>query len=497
MINPLGNNSGADNIFDRMDANHDNSVSKEEALKFGITTLGSEDLTREQFKSKFSVFMEKTSTQQGMLEDFGNIFYDDNGEKIVRNVELTDAQRQELLSRMEMFEAYNSTLTDDEKENLAKNKSIILGLFNFKDNEPVPDDYRLPDYWSDEKKAEFKNLTGVEWTYNLKDVAENRFGLRDYKHSQYYDFLNNDFKKIKENLQTGKPLNITNEELSKLLNLTKINDEVSDGQIGTFCQGDLGNCWFLSQLNNYAQTEEGRKNISERIKNNGNGTYTVTFNNPFDQTKKEDYIVTEDELSKYDATSWDSIFENIWSIGDKDVRILEMAANKMLESNIGKKYPDEDLIINSGDLIKNTMVHRALGYTEPCMMFFMNDNTLKVKQMIMKGEKNATILDADVGEFPISYVFNFNNFNEKNITCSTIGSQDSEKVTDLMKQYDNKLDFEHVYNIEQLSEGKIIVNDPHDTAFPHVITKENFDKLFDTIFYYPINNHIPLSECSD
>jgi hypothetical protein len=42
-------------------------------------------------------------------------------------------------------------------------------------------------------------------------------------------------------------------------------------------QGGLGDCWWLSSMGALAQTPEGRRRLREMIRQNPNGTYTVTF----------------------------------------------------------------------------------------------------------------------------------------------------------------------------------------------------------------------------
>lgn len=56
-------------------------------------------------------------------------------------------------------------------------------------------------------------------------------------------------------------------------------------------QGDLGDCWFLSALGSMARTPEGQRWIMSHIRQNPNGTYTVTF---YKDGKPVEITVTDD-----------------------------------------------------------------------------------------------------------------------------------------------------------------------------------------------------------
>ena len=104
-------------------------------------------------------------------------------------------------------------------------------------------------------------------------------------------------------------------------------NDLQDNKIGSFRQGQMGDCWLLSTL--LTLSEEEVKNII--INNNQDGSFTVKFkgidkyiqkyneNNQKNKKFKNGIIVNEAELKEN---------KNL-SKGDKDVRILEIAFNKL------------------------------------------------------------------------------------------------------------------------------------------------------------------------
>ena len=142
-------------------------------------------------------------------------------------IELSQKQKQLLTEKINTFENYKNGLSEEQLQELEKNKH---GLLDFSLDGGMPD-----------------------------------LELKGYKKflNRYESFKNGDFS------------GITNEELAQILYYTDISDIISDGKIGSFAQGRVGSCWFLSMLGNYAATPEGEQNIANRIsKPDKDGNYT-------------------------------------------------------------------------------------------------------------------------------------------------------------------------------------------------------------------------------
>ena len=408
--------SVANSIFDKMDTDHDKFVSEQEAKDFGYTTLGDKSLSREDFLKKYRSFKEKTSTKQGILEDFKEHFSIPLKDSLRRFIQLDDAQQKEIVSRLEMFEATQKVMPEDKK-------------------------------------------------YTPEDTAY-----------------------IKEN-----PKYFMNDDLAEYLEQFSANRTISDGKIGAFRQGKMGDCWFLSALNNYISTEAGRKNIENRIENNGNGTYSVTFQNPFNLTQKEVYTVSQDDLhEKYKDGA----------TGDIDVRILEAAADQYLEKYTpeGQRNSTGEKMIVGDYFAKTALIHKAFGYKDNIKEFCMTESDQPGKKQlasfsyeIAKDENGKAKF---IGRFEQTNLSSYKELVEQTgIKESelTFGSfhreQCSPDVINLdMSTEASLLSGGHIYNLDKINGNATTITNPHRSSFPMTIPNNIFNEFVRSLFYLPTNN---------
>lgn len=93
-------------------------------------------------------------------------------------------------------------------------------------------------------------------------------------------------------------------------------------------QGNVGDCWLLAGINALNDTEFGRDAIEKAIRQNDDGTYTVTF-----KGCNESYTISAQELQ-------DAIDSEKYSSGDPDAILIEIAA---------EKHYDKDSEYNTGN----------------------------------------------------------------------------------------------------------------------------------------------------
>lgn len=94
-----------------------------------------------------------------------------------------------------------------------------------------------------------------------------------------------------------------------------------NGSISTFSQGDAGDCRVLSIIESLSIKGTFADAVS--IVDNGNNTYTVTFNNYHPEGEKVNYTT----FAKSDLTDFNNVY------GDLDVVLTDFAINKLLEEN--------------------------------------------------------------------------------------------------------------------------------------------------------------------
>ena len=380
----------------------------------------------------------------------------------------------------------------------------------------------------DKKIKDFEEYKASLSTTQLAELEKNKHGLLDFsiKYGVPETSLKayNNFLSRYEAFKSGDYTGITNEELAQLLYYTDTTDLISDKKIGSFAQGRTGDCWFLSMLGNYASTKDGEENIAKRISNpDANGTYTVTFDDPFNPEIKREYKVTQKDLQDYDLLQEDTYF----SAGDLDVRILEVATGKMLNNyilqmdkfSIYKEMADEDeyifapfeqerkeyspsTSIAEGYLEKQLLVHRSLGYksnvvqyiTKPDIMpeyhplvdyssqEFLDSTNAKIYSIEMTLEEK----DGSFEFIPIVNVTDYQSLsdvikqNDFKASELTVGSSDVDYSKD--DKENRYISTGHVYNLMGLNQdGSLTVNDPYNSAYPHTISNQDFERVFNKI----------------
>ena len=315
-------------------------------------------------------------------------------------------------------------------------------------------------------------------------------------------------------------MQLTNEDIAHILTYTDTTDTEIDGKIGSFYQGSMGSCWFLSMLNNHASTPEGAKNISKRIKDNKNGTYTVTFQDPTNPKKTKSYTIKDSELKVEENIMIDPKTKEkkrtnlgIFSSGDKDVRLLEIATNKLLKDFVPLQAPYTekdnngkekiiDFPIIGGRPLNYAIVHKALGYQEPIVTYQENvkdSNLLKLdsnwtyswKKEVFERNKDTEIFALTLGTStkdgkvtlnldakPTDYkdiADVFKDYNAENLIC---GSALEDMGKD--KRENRYLIKTHGYNIEKIKRNDagevvdVVINDPLNSQFSHPVSVKLF-----------------------
>ena len=101
---------------------------------------------------------------------------------------------------------------------------------------------------------------------------------------------------------------------------TKTADDI-DGEIGTFEQGNTGDCWMLAGIRALANNKTGAQVLKDSIRKNDDGTVTVTFGG-----LGVSYTITPDEINRHDT---DDNQKDHFSNGDNDVLVIELACKKL------------------------------------------------------------------------------------------------------------------------------------------------------------------------
>ena len=150
-----------------------------------------------------------------------------------------------------------------------------------------------------------------------------------------------------------------------------------DYKIGKTKQGFTNDCSLLSTINSLTYTEEGQKLIKEMINYDENGAY-VTF-------KGVDKTVYVPYRKVHRAK-----FRFRYSAGDDDMKVIELAMNKVLSETKKGNFGDDIQMIGSGKLI---------SYPENCLHYLMGN---ECKEISCKQDKLPNDADAIVYSFGTS-----------------------------------------------------------------------------------------------
>lgn len=156
------------------------------------------------------------------------------------------------------------------------------------------------------------------------------------------------------NLQTGHYLNTGSVDINSLQGDVSINGEIENSE-----QGELGDCFFLAQINALANTEFGKTMIKNSIVDNNNGTFTVKL-----KGANEEYTISKQEILY--AKTLKSDGESTYSKGDDDMVLLELAFEQHF--NHIKDFVDDSYLEDTKQELLKTK--NSKGETFECRSMF-------------------------------------------------------------------------------------------------------------------------------
>lgn len=282
----------------------------------------------------------------------------------------------------------------------------------------------------EEKKKYSKDKTKFSWPYDSLPSADK---MNDY---------------------SLKSLDIISSQVNHDYNGT---DGKQDGNIGDFRQGDTGDCWLLAEIKLVSKTPEGAEAIKNSIRNNNNGTFTVTFKGAPDKK----YSVSEEEIKK----SKDKLAE-----GDKDVRILEIAADKWRLETQGKSIDEGGSSIEANFLLtgqKNNDIYFSYRkyVKRDTITNDRNINNSKRKIISESIEPLEALQKIPEGQL-VQLTFPKTNKSILTKAVALITKPQHEDET-FKTQNGDKIYTKHAYYIERKGD-EIFLHDPHNTAKPAV-----------------------------
>ncbi len=427
-VEPMNFNS----IWGNIDVNCDGQVSPEEAKKYGFNLFSVEQtISRSDFEKQFNqrqrILSENTNID--LTTAFSRVPYaqrlqDQNTySSVIQDINLTPEEQRSLLEQMNGF-----TMPSDSEFEKNKKNSLYFDLFD-----------------------------------NYEKFKENYTNLQ---------------KQLAEDIKVGRATTISNRHLAQILSHIDTTDTIQDGKIGSFAQGQTGDCWFLSMLANYAENPTDESKITDRIKKNEAG-YEVTLQNPLNPREEKVYSVTIEDLKNHGVSSGGA-----YSSGDLDVRILEIAMTKMLKNN-----GEDD--IAEGTPRKQLLVHRALGYTTPITHFEIKNDGIHetIYNINEKGELSTN--NKKTNHTSLQQVLEEKSTNSADWLLNTDATSEEEKVNGkgfFVTQNSASLQRGHVSNLSNIETGEdgkitgVTINEPYMSNLPLRISVDRLNEQNKNIF---------------
>ena len=292
--------------------------------------INSENAKNEEEGNNSSI-MSYSITQQNVGDDNyvdSFILTDSNNENLEVNLSeyfdltLSSDEFEELLDKTFVFnpnDAENILVETGETAYTAGTGKTVVDILNESAPEGVSytaasygvSEYTLKNFFADrqdEQNWQFINEEGSEPYY----VRKNEDGSTEFiKTVLQQNTAGETESKIvhTKSVQGSDELDVKIYDMVSATNEQAINGEID----GFFIQGTAGDCWLLATLNSLNSTEAGKEAISNLITINADGNYAVKF-----PGTEELVTVTQEELANTTGLS----------IGDKDVKLLEIAVSK-------------------------------------------------------------------------------------------------------------------------------------------------------------------------
>lgn len=258
-----------------------------------------------------------------------------------------------------------------------------------------------------------------------------------------------------------------------------INKEIED-----FAQGTGADCWLISGLKSLSFTEKGRQIISDSIKINDDGSYTVSFAG----LENSQYTISEKELQR--ATKNEK-----YTTGDDDVLLMEIAFEKALKDVKNGKYEVPDYVLSQvkykSDVLYGGQLHTFIylmtgensDIAYNCYHADLQDDEEYQEQKaqdIQYGDLYNTELEEiydKIEEAPQDYVAVLSVKNGENALGEI-------SVTDVDGNEIVLADGSHAISIKSVEDDVLTLVNPWDTSSEIKVEKDEINEYVKRVAYY-------------
>lgn len=252
---------------------------------------------------------------QKILDKGSEVFYDKDGNEVM-GYTLQYGEKIEFSTDYKNDKSYVRRYSDDSKRYYSPTGQWVQGITADGEKYSVrlnkDGTYKIYSFDSSKTFSKEGNLLNVIKNGKTYDVTKHTYGT---------------------NLQTGNYLNTGSVDLNSLQGNVSINGKIENSE-----QGELGDCFFLAQINALSDTDFGKEAIKNSIIDNNDGTYTVKL-----KGANKKFTISKQEILY--AKTLTNNGKNTYSKGDDDMVLLELAFERYF--NQTNEFIDDDFIKES------------------------------------------------------------------------------------------------------------------------------------------------------
>ncbi len=222
-------------------------------------------------------------------------------------------------------------------------------------------------------------------------------------------------------------------------------------------QSNQGGCWLISGVMALNSTPKGKEAIKDAITVNDDGSVTVNF-----KGVGAEYTITPDEIKKYDT---DNNLEDLYSNGDNDMLVLEIAAEKLRQDiNSGK------INVNSNSATINAARNDINAGTANQLMYYLTGVEAEEYNEINSNSMRTILQNAlNDGNTALSFSLRAKDNKETNFSANLTNGE----------KYSVNIGPEngHAFAITGLTKDTVTFVNPYDTSKPCTMTWDEFEKF--------------------
>jgi hypothetical protein len=300
---------------------------------------------------------------------------------------------------------------------------------------------------------EVKNIAALPNAASTNTTASNNANSKDIGSvfMQKFDANHNNTLESNELEELNKLATLSDEEIVKqgynIKDFKKYFKAVIDGNTGTAKQSTKGDCWILSGANSLSQSQKGLEIIKNAIKRDEKGNILVEL-----KGAQKTYTLTPEEIEdrKKDL-----------STGDDDMRAIEIAVEKYRKSQNNKRGIDAGSPTELAFLLTGKKGKELYPYLPS-----MEEFKAAEKELNWTSDEKKDFIKLITEQKPATK-------EEINSYLNQIKTNPKKYASTIVfNQQDRYVKNQHLYNIVEIKDQTVVLQDPGSPTVKREVPKE-------------------------